>query len=74
MGEFYLEIVPVDKALRVTAVDSDTGLEVVFAAPQHTARERIDALAVAKLKARIAREEQAAKSAVPSVKERGKLV
>jgi hypothetical protein len=32
-GEIYLEIYPVDKALRVTAIDPVTGLEVVFAAP-----------------------------------------
>lgn len=76
MGEIYLEIVPVDKALRITAVDPDTGVEVVFAAPSYTARERINELAVAKLKARIAREraDLAATSQASMRPERGKLV
>lgn len=55
-GEIYLEIMPVDKALRVTAIDPVTGLEVVFAAPSYTARERINELARRKLQARIKRE------------------
>lgn len=74
MGEIYLEIIPVDKALRVTAIDPDTGLEVVFAAPQNTARERINALAIAKLKARIAREAEQSAPPTPARPQRGKLV
>lgn len=78
MGEIYLEIVPVDKALRITAVDPQTGLEVVFAAPANASRSRIDRVASAKLKARIERERQAmlgAGAAAGTQKpERGKLV
>lgn len=77
-GEIYLEIMPVDKALRVTAVDSETGVEVVFAAPSYTARERIDTLARRKLEARIARErrlhQRADQTSKASTKGRGKLV
>ena len=62
MGEIYLEIIAVDKALRVTAVDASTGIEVVFTAPKNTARARIDALASAKLHRRIARERGQAES------------
>lgn len=75
-GEIYLEIVPVDKALRVTAVDADSGLEVVFVAPNYTARDRLDELATNKLKARIEREKaaQAEAAAANAPPERGKLV
>ncbi|WP_375569633.1 serine hydroxymethyltransferase [Ahrensia marina] len=74
-GEIYLEIIPVDKALRVTAIDPVTGLEVVFAAPSYTARERINELARRKLQARIARERPESKaSAIDAEPGRGKLV
>ena len=77
-GEFYLEIIPVDKALRVTAVDPVSGLEVVFAAPSYTARERINELARRKLQARIDRARSEADLSVPAKssarRERGKLV
>jgi hypothetical protein len=76
-GEIYLEIYPVDKALRVTAIDPVTGLEVVFAAPSYAARERIEELARRKLRARIARDAaqpgEAPNKAPPSP-QRGKLV
>lgn len=74
-SEIYLEIVPVDKALRVTAIDPVTGLEVVFAAPSYTARERINELARRKLLARIARERPDSGPSKPEiVPGRGKLV
>ncbi|MBO6674533.1 MAG: hypothetical protein JJ908_03705 [Rhizobiales bacterium] len=77
-GEIYLEIMPVDKALRVTAIDPVTGLEVVFAAPSYTARDRINELARRKLEARIARERGASGSTSTSQPnqraQRGKLV
>lgn len=77
MGEIFLEIVPVDKALRITAVDPTTGVEVVFTAPSNASRARIDRVATAKLKARIEREQgrttPSAVRAAPS-RERGKLV
>jgi hypothetical protein len=73
--EIYLEIVPVDKALRVTAIDPVTGLEVVFAAPSYTARERINELARRKLLARIARERpDTSASKTDAAPGRGKLV
>ena len=81
MGEIYLEIVPVDKALRVTAVDPQTGLEVVFTAPSNASRSRIDRVASAKLKARIERERSGSAPAIgpampssASQPGRGKLV
>ncbi len=74
-GEIYLEIIPVDKALRVTAIDPVTGLEVVFAAPSYTARERINELARRKLQARIARERpESNASPIDAQPGRGKLV
>lgn len=74
-GEIYLEIIPVDKALRVTAVDSATGVEVVFTAPGNASRSRIDRVAAAKLKARIERERQATSPQITHThRERGKLV
>lgn len=81
LGEIYLEIVPFDKALRVTAIDPVSGYEVVFAAPSYTARERINELAASKLKARIARETSASlgidaqsDKKAPASGERGRLV
>lgn len=74
-GEIYLEIIPVDKALRVTAIDPVTGLEVVFAAPSYAARERINELARRKLQARISRERpESNASAIDAEPRRGKLV
>ncbi len=75
-GEIYLEIIPVDKALRVTAIDADSGLEVVFTAPNYTARERLEEVAANKLQARIERERaaQAESGAADAPPERGKLV
>ena len=75
-GEIYLEIIPVDKALRVTAVDADSGLEVVFAAPNYTARERLEEVAASKLQARIERERatQTESGDTDATPERGKLV
>ena len=77
MGEIYLEILPVDKALRITAVDAETGVEVVFTAPTNASRARIDRVAAAKLRARIAREQGGEPGDVPvqsQEPERGKLV
>ncbi|MBV6659154.1 MAG: serine hydroxymethyltransferase [Devosiaceae bacterium] len=52
MADIYLEFFPMDQGLRVVAVDAETGLEVVFAAPKNCARERIHELARAKLQRR----------------------
>lgn len=73
-GEIYLEMFPVDKALRVTAIDPVTGLEVIFVAPKNTMRSKIEAIAQSKLQARIERERAKTKSQPPPRRERGKLV
>ncbi|MEM6383771.1 MAG: hypothetical protein AAF739_13950 [Pseudomonadota bacterium] len=53
-GEVYLELTTVDKALRVAAIDSLTGAEVIFTAPANAPRHRIEAVAIAKLERRLA--------------------
>ncbi len=57
-GDIYIEIIPLDKGLRIVAVDADTGTEVVFAAPSNCSRARIDELAKAKLQRRLSLEKQ----------------
>lgn len=47
--EIYVEIVAVGQALRVAAVDAETGEELIFQVPRNTPREEIDALARAKI-------------------------
>ena len=53
MGEIYLEIMPLENALRVTAVDAETAVEVVFAAPSYASKDRIERLARNKLARRL---------------------
>lgn len=75
LGEIYLEMRLVGKAQRVTAIDPETGLEVIFTAPTTTPRVEIETLARNKLAARIARERaKAAPAARPVRPERGRLV
>jgi hypothetical protein len=75
MGEIFLEIHTIDKALRITAVDAQTGMEVVFSAPAYMARERINELALAKLSYRIRLERERLQANAPQqASERGKLV
>lgn len=75
LGEIYLEMRQVGKAQRITAIDPDTGLEVIFTAPMKTPRIEIETLARNKLLARIARERaKVAPAAQPVRAERGRLV
>lgn len=75
LGEIYLEMRQVGKAQRITAIDPDTCLEVIFTAPTNTPRNEIETLARNKLAARIARERAKAASVVQPVRaERGRLV
>lgn len=75
LGEIYLEMRQVGKAQRITAIDPDTGLEVIFTAPTNTPRKEIETLARNKLTARIARERaKSAPVARPVRAERGRLV
>ena len=56
MGDIYVEIVTLESGLRVVAVDAQSGIEVVFAAPANCPRSEIDALARAKLQRRLLKE------------------
>lgn len=47
--EIYIEVIAIGNALRVAAVDAETGEELVFQVPKNTPREEIDALARAKV-------------------------
>ncbi|MHA6288501.1 DUF6898 family protein [Maricaulis sp. CAU 1757] len=47
--EIYIEIINVGPALRVAAVDAETGIEMVFQVPSNTPRRDIDQLARAKI-------------------------
>lgn len=47
--ETYLELIEIGGSIRVAAVDSQTGEEVVFQVPKNTSRSEIESLAVSKL-------------------------
>lgn len=54
--EIYVEMIPAGKALRVAAVDAETGLEMIFQVPANTPRPDIDRLARAKIMWKLGRE------------------
>lgn len=53
--EIYIEVIAIGKALRVAAIDAETGEELVFQVPRNTPREEIDALARAKVEWKLSR-------------------
>lgn len=55
--EVYFEITVIGVSAKVTAVDAKTGIEVTVIAPAGASRSDMQKLALAKLKARIAREQ-----------------
>ncbi len=55
-GEIYFEFRQVGKAIRVTAVDADSGTEVVVMGPASAAQSDLQDLAQRKLEARLAKE------------------
>jgi tRNA nucleotidyltransferase (CCA-adding enzyme) len=56
-SQVYFEITIIGVSAKVTAVDGNTGIEVSVITPASTARADMQKLALAKLKARIAREQ-----------------
>jgi hypothetical protein len=56
--EVYFEFTVVGAAVRVSAIDSATGIEVVTMGPASASRADLQQLALSKLKARLAREER----------------
>ena len=61
--EIYVEILSVGQALRVAAVDAETGLELVFQVPRNTPREEIDHLARSKVAWKLKRDAEDRSSA-----------
>jgi hypothetical protein len=55
--DVYFEFTKVGSAVRVCAIDSVTGTEVVTMGPASASQADLQQLALAKLKARLAREE-----------------
>jgi hypothetical protein len=55
-SEVYFEITVIGGSAKVTAVDARTGIEVSTIGPAKASRTDLQQLALAKLKARIARE------------------
>ena len=53
-GEVYFEFIQVGQQMRVSAIDADTGTEVVVVAPLVATRTQMQQLALAKLKRRLA--------------------
>ena len=54
--DVYFEFTMVGAAVRVSAIDSVTGIEVVTMGPASASQADLQQLALAKLKARLARE------------------
>ena len=52
-GEVYFEFTQVGAQMRVAAIDSRTGIEVVVVAPLSATQHQMQALALAKLKRRL---------------------
>ena len=48
--EILIETRRIGAALRVTAVDAESGVEVVFQAPANTSREKLKLLSASKLR------------------------
>jgi len=55
--EVYFEFTVVGSVVRATAIDSVTGIEVVVMGPTSASQADLRQLALAKLKARLAREQ-----------------
>ena len=56
--DVYFEFTVIGAAVRVTAIDSATGTEVVVMGPASAAQADLQQLALGKLKARLAREQR----------------
>ena len=57
--EVYFEFIAVGNAVKVTAIDSLTGIEVSAMGPTSASQADLKQLALQKLKARLRRDEQA---------------
>jgi len=57
-SEVYFEITIVGASAKVSAIDANTGIEVAAIGPANASRADLQRLALAKLKARLAREPQ----------------
>ncbi len=59
--EVYFEIIAIGPTAKVTAIDGASGIEVAVLGPAHAAESDLKRLAVAKLRAQLARRRQADK-------------
>jgi hypothetical protein len=57
-GEVYFEFTRVGGSVKVAAIDGETGIEVTVIGPATAAPSDLERLALAKLKARLAKESQ----------------
>jgi hypothetical protein len=57
-GEVYFEFTQVGASVRVAAIDGATGIEVTVVGPASAAARDLERLALAKLKARLAKERE----------------
>ena len=57
-GEVYLEFHPIGRQVKVTAIDAETGVEVVVFGPNTAQQGDLQRLAVRKLQRRLAQENQ----------------
>jgi hypothetical protein len=57
-GEVYFEFTRIGASVKVAAIDGDTGIEVTVVGPAAAAPSDLERLALAKLKARLAKERE----------------
>ena len=55
--EIYFELIRLGTSMKVVAIDGATGVEVSIVGPANAAQSDLERLALAKLKARLARED-----------------
>jgi hypothetical protein len=55
-SDIYFEITLIGATAKVAAIDGESGIEVCVLGPAHAAESELKRLAVAKLRARLARE------------------
>ena len=59
LHEVYFEITAIGATAKVVAIDGASGIEVMVVGPAHAAESELKRLAVAKLRARLARRDDA---------------
>ena len=58
VGEVILEFIPLGNAVKVSAVDAETGVEVAIVGPANAPRDHLEAVVLQKLRKRLSSADQ----------------